>query len=37
MRRCGLDATGSGQGPMADSCKHGNEPSGSIQCGEFVD
>jgi hypothetical protein len=24
--RCGLDASGSGQGPVASSCEHGNEP-----------
>jgi len=22
---------------VADSCKYGNEPSGSIKCGEFLD
>jgi hypothetical protein len=22
---------------VAGSCKHGNEPSGSIKCGEFLD
>jgi hypothetical protein len=22
---------------MANSCEHGNEPSGSIKCGEFLD
>jgi hypothetical protein len=27
---CGLDSSDSGQGPVADSFKHGNEPSGSI-------
>jgi hypothetical protein len=27
----GLDLSGSGQGPMMASCKHGNEPSGSIE------
>jgi len=37
MRRCGLDATGSGQGPMADSCEHSNEPLGSIKGREFLD
>jgi len=26
VRRCGLDASGSGQGPMAGCCEHGNEP-----------
>jgi hypothetical protein len=35
--RCGLDASGSGYGPVAGSCKHGNEPSGSIKGGEFLD
>jgi hypothetical protein len=25
----GLDSSGSGHGPVADSCEHGNEPSGS--------
>jgi hypothetical protein len=29
--RCGLAASGSGQGPMASCCEHGNEPSGSIK------
>jgi hypothetical protein len=28
---------GSGQGQVAGSCEHGNEPSGSIKCGEFLD
>jgi len=26
---CGLDEAGSEQGPVADPCEHGNEPSGS--------
>jgi hypothetical protein len=26
---CGLDSTGSGQRPLADSCECGDEPSGS--------
>jgi hypothetical protein len=26
---CGLDSTGSGQGPMAGCCECGDEPSGS--------
>jgi hypothetical protein len=34
---CGLDSFGSGQGQVAGSCEHGNEPSGSIKCGEFLD
>jgi hypothetical protein len=35
VRRCGLDALV--LGPMASSCEHGNEPSGSIKSGEFFD
>jgi hypothetical protein len=31
--RCGLDASGSGQGPVASSC----EPSGSMKGKEFRD
>ena len=27
---------GSGQGPMVDACECGDEPSGSIKCGEFL-
>jgi hypothetical protein len=34
---CGLDASGSGQRPVAGSCEHGNEPSVSIKEGEFLD
>jgi len=34
---CGLDSSGSGQGPAAGSCQHGNEPSGSIKGKEFLD
>jgi hypothetical protein len=37
MGRCGLVARGSGQGSVAGSCEHGNEPSGSIKCGEFLE
>jgi hypothetical protein len=29
--RGGLDSSGSGQGPVAGCCEHGDEPSGSIQ------
>ena len=32
-----LDRAGSGQGQVADICECGNEPSGSIKCGEFLD
>jgi hypothetical protein len=35
--RRGLDSSGSGYGPVAGSCEHGNEPSGSIKVGEFLD
>jgi hypothetical protein len=35
--RCGLEACGSGQGPVAGSCGHSNESSGSIKGGEFLD
>jgi len=34
--RCGLNLSGSGKGSVAGSCKHSNEPSGSIK-GQFVD
>jgi len=34
---CGLGASDSGQGPVAVFCENGNEPSGSIKGGEFVD
>jgi hypothetical protein len=32
-----MDASDSGQGPVADSCEHGNEPPGSIKGEEFLD
>jgi hypothetical protein len=32
----GLDPSGSGYGQVACCCKCGNEPSGSIKCGEFL-
>ena len=34
---CGLDWAGPGQGQVADVCECGNEPSGSVKCGEFLD
>jgi len=34
---CGLDASGSGYGPVEGCCEHGNEPSGSIKGVEFLD
>jgi hypothetical protein len=33
----GLDLFGSGKGRVAGSCECGNEPRGSIKCGEFLD
>ena len=33
----GLDWSDWGQGQVAGSCDCGNEPSGYIKCGEFVD
>ena len=33
----GLDLSGSGQGQAAGTCECGNEPSGSIKYGEFLD
>jgi len=33
----GLDGSGSGYGQVAGTCECGNEPSGSIKCGEFID
>ena len=33
----GLDRSGSGYGQVAGTCECGNEPSGSIKCGEFLD
>jgi hypothetical protein len=33
----GLDRSGSGQGQVAGSCECGNEPSGFIKCGEYLD
>jgi hypothetical protein len=35
--RCGLAASGLGQGPVVGSCEHGNELSVSIKGGEFLD
>lgn len=31
MRGYGLDSSSSVQGPVAEACQHGNDPSGSIQ------
>jgi hypothetical protein len=37
MERCGLDTSGSGQGPVVGSCEHINEHLCSIKGGEFLD
>jgi hypothetical protein len=37
MGICLLDSSGSGQGPVAGSFDHGNDISGSIKGGEFLD
>ena len=37
MQGYGLDRAGLGQGQMAGTCDFGNEPSGSIKCGEVLD
>ena len=34
---CGLDRTDSGYGQVSGTCECGNESSGSIKCGEFLD
>jgi len=34
---CGLDQTGSGYGQVAGICECINEPSGSINCRDFLD
>jgi hypothetical protein len=33
LREIGLDLSGSGYGPVAGFCEHGNEPSGFIKGG----
>jgi hypothetical protein len=37
VEECGLESSGSGQGPVAGSCEHSNEPLGSIKCGECLE
>jgi hypothetical protein len=34
---CGVDSSDSGQGRVAGCCEHGNEPSGSVKGGVFLD
>jgi hypothetical protein len=37
MGGCGLDSSGPESEPVVGSCEHGNEPSGSIKVGVFVE
>jgi hypothetical protein len=33
----GLDRSGTGYGQVAGTCEYGNELSGSVKCGDFLD
>ena len=37
LQEVGCDWAGPGYRQMADTCECGNEPSGSVKCGEFLD
>jgi len=37
MEGCEIYSPSSGYGPSAGSCEHGNEPSGALKGGEFLD
>jgi len=37
MWLCGLDWAGPGKRQVGGACECGNEPSGSVKCGEFLD
>ena len=37
MQVYGLDWAGTGQRQVEDACECGDEPSGSVKCGEFLD
>jgi hypothetical protein len=37
VQNCSVDSSGSGQGPVAGSCEHGNEHFASIKGREFLD
>ena len=37
MWACGLDWAGPVQRDLDDTCECGNEPSGSVKCGELLD
>jgi len=36
VEKCGLDSSGSRNGSSAGSCEYGNEPSVSVNDGEFL-
>jgi hypothetical protein len=36
VERCGVHASGPGQGPVPGSCEHGNGPFGCMKAGGFV-
>jgi len=35
--KCGMNASGSGKGPVAGSSEHSDEPSGSIKDRKFLE
>jgi hypothetical protein len=37
LGRDGVDCSGLGYGHVVDACERGNEHSGSMKCGEFLD
>jgi hypothetical protein len=37
MGRHGLGCCGSGQGKVTGTCECGNDPLGSVKCGEFLE
>jgi hypothetical protein len=36
MEKCGLDSSDSGEGPVAGSSEHSNEPSGSVKADNLL-
>jgi len=37
MGKCGMDSSGTGQGPVTGCCERSNEHAGSIKGREFLD
>jgi hypothetical protein len=37
MGWCGLNSSGSGEGPVESSCEHNNEPSGCLKFWEILE